>query len=165
MKKPFSSRMRIMWRILRLKFRMMLSLDVSPKVMAKASFMGMFIGLSPYVGTHTYLALLCAGYMNLPIYPLMLGAYITNPITIPFIYAFTTKVGLIVLGQDDAFSFDWHHITISSLLDAGKSLIIPFFVGTHLVGLICAVITYFVVYFVASIYQKHENKKHTDIDK
>ena len=42
------SRLRFIAR-LRLKLKMMLSLDVSPKVLAKASAWGALIGISPYV--------------------------------------------------------------------------------------------------------------------
>ncbi|MDE7169801.1 MAG: DUF2062 domain-containing protein [Mucispirillum sp.] len=141
---------------MRLKLKMMLSLDVSPKTLAKASAMGALIGISPYVGTHTYLALFFSSFLNLPVYPLMIGAYITNPVTIPFIYAFTTKVGLIVLGMDDSFSFDWSNITLSSLFEAGKTLLLPFIIGTHLCGIICAVIAYFSTYFIAKRYKAYK---------
>ena len=102
-----TSRLRFIARI-RLKLKMMLSLDVSPRVLAKSSALGALIGISPYVGTQTYIALFVSSYFNLPVYPLMIGVYITNPVTIPFIFAFTTKVGLILLGMDSTFTFDWN---------------------------------------------------------
>ena len=107
-----NTRLRFIARM-RLKLKMMLSLDVSPKVLAKASAWGALIGISPYVGTQTYIALFVSSYFNLPVYPLMIGVYITNPVTIPFIFAFTTKVGLILLGMDASFTFDWSNITFS----------------------------------------------------
>ena len=119
-----TSRLRFIARI-RLKLKMMLSLDVSPRVLAKSSALGALIGISPYVGTQTYIALFVSSYFNLPVYPLMIGVYITNPVTIPFIFAFTTKVGLILLGMDSTFTFDWNNVTLSSLFEAGKTLFIP----------------------------------------
>ena len=120
-----TSRLRFIARI-RLKLKMMLSLDVSPRVLAKSSALGALIGISPYVGTQTYIALFVSSYFNLPVYPLMIGVYITNPVTIPFIFAFTTKVGLILLGMDSTFTFDWNNVTLSSLFEAGKTLFIHF---------------------------------------
>lgn len=139
---------------LREKLKQILTLNRPPSVIATASGLGMLIGISPYVGTHTYLALLVSGWFNLPIYPLMIGAYLTNPFTIPFIYGFTTKIGLIILGRDDTFSFDWSNISFHSVIDAGKSLFLPFIIGTHVVGFILAVITYFTVYFLLKKYRK-----------
>ena len=119
-----NTRLRFIARM-RLKLKMMLSLDVSPKVLAKASAWGALIGISPYV-------------------------------TIPFIFAFTTKVGLILLGMDASFTFDWSNITLSSLFEAGKTLFIPFIVGTHFVGIVCAIPTYFIVYFIAKRYKVYK---------
>ena len=150
-----TSRLRFIARI-RLKLKMMLSLDVSPRVLAKSSALGALIGISPYVGTQTYIALFVFFYFNLPVYPLMIGVYITNPVTIPFIFAFTTKVGLILLGMDSTFTFDWNNVTLSSLFEAGKTLFIPFIVGTHFVGIICAVLTYFIIYFIAARYKVYK---------
>ena len=147
-----TSRLRFIARM-RLKLKMMLSLDVSPRVLAKASAFGALIGISPYIGAQTYIALFVSSYFNLPIYPLMIGVYITNPITIPFIFAFTTKVGLMLLGMDSSFTFDWDNVTISSLFEAGKTLFIPFIVGTHFVGIVCAFFTYFIIYFIAKKYK------------
>lgn len=149
------SRLRLIAK-LRLKLKRMLSLNVSPRVLAKASAFGALIGISPYIGFQTYIAIFCSSYFNLPIYPLMIGVYITNPITIPFIFALTTKLGLIVLGMDSSFSFDWSNVTMSSLLSAGKTLFIPFIVGTHLAGIISAVLTYFIVYFLAKRYKVYK---------
>ena len=152
-----TSRLRFIARM-RLKLKMMLSLDVSPRVLAKASAFGALIGISPYIGTQTYIALFVSSYFNLPIYPLMIGVYITNPITIPFIFAFTTKVGLMLLGMDSSFTFDWDNVTISSLFEAGKTLFIPFIVGTHFVGIVCAFFTYFIIYFIAKKYKVYKGQ-------
>ena len=152
-----TSRLRFIARM-RLKLKMMLSLDVSPRVLAKASAFGALIGISPYIGAQTYIALFVSSYFNLPIYPLMIGVYITNPITIPFIFAFTTKVGLMLLGMDSSFTFDWDNVTISSLFEAGKTLFIPFIVGTHFVGIVCAFFTYFITYFIAKKYKVYKGQ-------
>lgn len=152
-----TSRLRFIARM-RLKLKMMLSLDVSPRVLAKASAFGALIGISPYIGAQTYIALFVSSYFNLPIYPLMIGVYITNPITIPFIFAFTTKVGLMLLGMDSSFIFDWDNVTISSLFEAGKTLFIPFIVGTHFVGIVCAFFTYFIIYFIAKKYKVYKGE-------
>lgn len=152
-----TSRLRFIVRM-RLKLKMMLSLDVSPKVLAKSSALGMLIGVSPYIGVQTYIALFVSSHFSLPVYPLMVGVYITNPVTIPFIYAFTTKVGLIILGMNDTFAFDWGGISLSSLFEAGKTLFIPFIVGTHVVGIISAVLTYFMVYSIAKRYKVYKGR-------
>ena len=143
---------------MRLKLKMMLSMNVSPKKLALSSAVGALVGISPYIGLQTYIGLVLSSYFNLPIYPIMIGVYITNPITIPFIFALTTKFGLIILGMNESFNFDWHNVTLSSLWEAGKTLFIPFVVGTHVAGLLFAIFTYFIVYFIAKKYKTYKGK-------
>lgn len=145
---------------------MILTLDRPPRVIAASAGLGTLIGLSPYIGTHTYLAILFSSWFNLPIYPLMIGAYITNPFTIPFIYGFTTNVGMWILGRSGTLNFDWSNITLHSLFVAGKTLFLPFIIGTHAVGLIFSIFTYFTVYYIVKHYRdekpinkgSHKNK-------
>jgi len=140
---------------LRTKLKLVLSVDRSPTILARSSALGVLIGISPYIGTHTYIAILLSGWFNLPIYPLMIGAYITNPITIAFVYGFTTKIGLILMGREINISFSWDSLTLNNLLTVGKTIFLPFIIGTHVVGLILAIITYFIVYFIAKRYQSN----------
>lgn len=137
----------------RIKLKLVLSVDRPPKILARSSALGVLIGISPYIGTHTYLAILFSGWFNLPIYPLMIGAYITNPITVPFIYGFTTKIGLLIMGREITVPFSWDSVTLHNLYTVGKTIFLPFIIGTHVVGLILATITYFLVYFIAKRYQ------------
>ena len=143
---------------LREKFKMMLSIDRPPSVMAWASALGMLIGISPYVGVQTYIALLVSGWFNLPVYPLLIGVYITNPITIPFIFGLTTKFGMFLLGMDCVICFDWNNITWHGILETGKALLLPFLVGTHAAGIILSIPTYFIVYFLFKYLRRKKNK-------
>lgn len=136
------------------KLKMMLSLDRSPSTIAWSAVAGCLIGISPYIGLQTYMGLLVAGWFNLPVYPIIIGVYITNPITIPFIFALTTKFGLYVLGMENSIHIDWSNLTFSALFEAGKTLILPFFVGTHLAGILISIPTFFIVYFLVKIYRK-----------
>lgn len=72
------------------------NIDAPANKKALSSGLGMVIGFSPYLGFHTILATIFSMWLRLPIYPLMIGAYITNPITIPPIYAFLYKVGVVL---------------------------------------------------------------------
>ncbi len=138
---------------LREQLRLMMSLDVAPRKMALTCALGVLIGMSPYVGFHTYLAIACSTLFRMPIYPLMAGAYITNPFTIPFIYALTTKLGMWLLDMDIAFGIDWSNLNLKVFLNTGKALLIPFIVGTHVAGAILSVFTYIIVYYIMKRYK------------
>lgn len=113
----------------------------------------MIIGFSPYVGLHTIAAIALSYFFNLPIYPLILGAYVTNPITLIFVYAFCYKVGLILTDTNVDIVLDWTKLNWDIMLHNVRQIFWPFFVGCHVVGFVVAVITYFVVYFIIKRYK------------
>jgi uncharacterized protein (DUF2062 family) len=123
---------------------------------ATSSAIGMLIGLSPYLGFHTLLAVTISYIFKLPVYPLILGAYITNPFTIVIIYAFLYKIGLMLTGIHVHFNVDWSNLQWTDLYNNLKELFWPLFVGCHVTGGILAVFTYFIVYYIVKKYR--ENK-------
>jgi uncharacterized protein (DUF2062 family) len=131
----------------------MASMNYSPKKLAAACAVGILIGISPYFGLHTYLAIGCSTIFRLPVFPILVLSSVTNPLTVPFIYAFTTKLGMKLLGIHLEYDIDWSHISFSELLNAGKVLVIPFFVGTHIAGALLSVFTYFIVYYIVIRYR------------
>jgi uncharacterized protein (DUF2062 family) len=89
---------------------------------------------------------------------------ITNPLTIPFIYAFTTKVGVRVLNMDLDIDFEWANLSLKFLWETGKALIVPFIVGTHVVGILLAIPTYFITLFTIKLYRRSKaNAKKCDV--
>lgn len=116
----------------------------------------MIIGLSPYIGLHTLLAIGVSYLFKLPVYPLILGAYITNPFTLVIIYAFCYKIGAMITGTSFIISINWSHITFSDLIANMKGIFWPLFVGCHVTGVFVAVITYFIVYYIVKTYKEGE---------
>ncbi|MCD8567280.1 MAG: DUF2062 domain-containing protein, partial [Geovibrio sp.] len=137
-------------------FRKLFQLDCSPQVLAISSAVGGFHRFFPHTwGFHTALAIGISFIFSLPMYPLLLGAYITNPLTIVFVYALCYRFGKWVLRDDTPIDIDWANISLAEIFEAARSILLPFFVGTHLVGLIFAVITYFVIYYIAVKYREN----------
>lgn len=136
------------------RLRLMLSLDYSPHKLALAAALGMLVGISPYVGFQTYIAIGLSTLFRVPLYPLIIGVYITNPLTIPFIYTATTKFGMWILDVDLDFDFDWDTFNLKTLWEAGKTLFLPFVVGTHVIGAALSVFTYPVVYYIVRLYKR-----------
>lgn len=149
---------------IRERLKLMLSLDYSPKKTALASALGILVGISPYIGLQTYIALALSTIFKLPVYPLIAGVYLTNPITIPIIFALTTKFGFWMLGREFNIDFAWDDVTITSLLEAGKAIFIPFMLGTHMTGIILSIPTYFIVYYIMK-YSRRKKKLYPDKEK
>ncbi|MGA1846866.1 DUF2062 domain-containing protein [Deferribacter abyssi] len=131
----------------------LLEIDRSANVVALSAAIGTFIGFSPYFGFHTVMGIAVSYIFNLPIYPVILGAYITNPITVLFIYAFCYKVGLILTDIKVNISIDWKHLTFQDMFNNVKEVFIPFFVGTHVVGIIAAFIVYIIIFYIVKKYK------------
>ncbi len=127
-------------------------IDASANRIALSSGLGMVIGFSPYLGFHTLLATIVSLGLRLPIYPLMIGAYITNPFTIPPIYAFLYKVG-VILTDSNKKDLNWNIHSFSELITLAKNILWPLFVGCHVFGLVAGVVTYFVVKYLLIKYR------------
>lgn len=131
---------------IRYKLKKILLLDYPPKKIAMACAVGVLIGFSPYVGFHTALAIGASFVFALPLYPLVLGAYITNPFTLVPIYTLCYKFGELITGEHAITPPSFSDMTMKSMLSTAKTFFVPFFVGTHVLGLILAVITYILAY-------------------
>jgi uncharacterized protein (DUF2062 family) len=137
----------------------MLNMSVSPNLIATSSALGIFLAFSPYFGLHTILALTIAHKFKLPMLPTIIGVNINNPLTAAFIYAFSAKIGMNILNFELPSNVDWSDITFKELITYGKPVIGAFFLGTHLIGVILAVFTYFFVYYIVKAYRKKLKKK------
>ncbi len=126
--------------------RYILTVKGSPKSIATAFAIGVFIGMSPFLGLHTIMALVVANILGLNRMVTLAGAYLTNPWTIVPIYSFCTWFGVKITGYGDMVpEINFHEITIFNIVNVLKSLVVPFFVGTTVVGLFAAGVSYFAV--------------------
>lgn len=132
------------------KLRLILFVKDTPHRLSLAFALGVFIGMSPLLGAHTILGIAAAYVFRLNKLSTVAGVYITNPWTIIPIYSFSTWVGAKCLGVNNILpQVDWKNLTLSALLNDFKPLLMPFVVGTLLVGLISSVISYVIIYQLA----------------
>jgi hypothetical protein len=121
---------------------------------------GVFIGVTPFYGLHTLLALGVAYVFRLNKAATITGAWLNLPWFAPFVYAFCLRLGEAVLSGDwSSFSPASIHglaayLRVSPRETAGTLYqmvwdmlfvaSMPLFVGTTLVGLVLAVAAYFI---------------------
>ncbi len=121
--------------------------------MAAAFAIGVFIGMSPLLGIHTVLGLLAAWLFRLNRLITLAGVFVTNPWTIVPIYSFGTWVGARLMGMDNLIpEIDWSHITLFGFFKEFRPLLLPFLIGTTALGIISAVVSYFLIYKAAKKY-------------
>ncbi|MBI4683870.1 MAG: DUF2062 domain-containing protein [Nitrospirae bacterium] len=132
---------------LRDRLRGILRIKDTPHRLAIAFAVGVFIGMSPLLGLHTVLGIALAWIFRWNKIVTMTGVFVTNPWTIVPIYTFSTWVGAKCLGVTNIIpDIDWSNIRFVSILSELESLLIPFILGTTLVGLISAILGYFIIY-------------------
>ena len=128
--------------------RQVLAVKDSPSRIAASFAVGVFIGMSPLLGIHTLLGIAIAWQFRLNKFVTLIGVYVTNPWTIVPIYTFGTWVGVRLMGIDSIIpSVNWSSITFLGILESLRPFFIPFVIGSTLIGLVSAVIGYFLVYF------------------
>lgn len=131
----------------RAKLRQVFSIKESPRRVAGAFALGVFIGMSPLLGIHTVLGIAFAWVLKLNRLVTLVGVYVTNPWTIVPIYSFGTWLGARMLGIDHILpAVDWAHVSFSALLRDFRPLLMPFLIGNTVLGLISAVISYVVIF-------------------
>jgi uncharacterized protein (DUF2062 family) len=142
---------------LKARLHAILTLNVPPKRLALACALGVWIGFSPYIGLHTILAFTFSYLFRMPIYPLLMGAHLSNPITIPIIYPIATELGMYILNVHANFDFDWKNISVKTLWEKEKPILFSFWLGLHIMGAALSVFTYFVSYHIIKRYRRAEH--------
>jgi uncharacterized protein (DUF2062 family) len=152
------------WRRFRQHVTAVLHLDEAPQRLAAGMAVGVFIGVTPFYGLHTLLALAAAYLFRLNKAATITGAWINLPWFAPFVYGFCLRLGEAVL------TGDWSSFSLSSISvlagSAGAALRAspretagtlwqvvwdllftaskPLFVGTLIVGTVLGLVAYVV---------------------
>jgi hypothetical protein len=119
-------------RALRERLLSLLHLDDPPWRVALALAVGVFISFTPFLGFQTLLALLVAAVFRLNAAVLVTGTWLNLPWFMPFVYAGALHLGAVLLPDLEGFG--------------GWSLAL--LVGSTLLGLGAAVVTYVVAFGV-----------------
>ena len=103
--------------------------------------------MSPLLGIHTVLGIAVAWIFGLNKFVTVVGVYVTNPWTIVPIYTFSTWMGARILGMDSGMHhIDWAHLNMTELMQTIGPLLLPFVVGSTLLGFLSSLASYCLVY-------------------
>ena len=152
----------------------------TPHKIAIGLAIGVFCSFTPFFGLHIFLAALLAYLCKGNIVAALLGTFFGNPITWPFIAAFSVKLGQIILGQPthnfetsleqifeaiNAFTrglislFGYGKSDWILVYDFIKELFFPYFIGGFVLGLFTALISYFIFRPIIYAYKVAKEKK------
>ena len=112
---------------------------------------GSMVSFTPFIGFHFFLAIIFAYILRGNIVASLIGTFIGNPFTFPFIWLFIYKVGNIFFKNDQNVSLE---LTFQSLFDQGYDILMPMLIGSLIVSIPIWLISYFTLKFLMSSFKK-----------
>jgi hypothetical protein len=139
--------------------RRLVNLRASPHEIALGCALGAFVSITPLLGVQTLLAMILAFALRASVPAAMVGTFVGNPLSWPFIWVSTYLTGLQMIGLEGSFDPSavqrniqllWRALLDPSpqILDATLSLfwplLWPMLAGSLPIGLLTAAIVYYV---------------------
>ena len=115
----------------------------NPKEIARGLAVGVFVGMSPFLGLHTVLSLGLASIFKANRMAALAANWLGNPLTLPFIYLAEFKVGQEILGTLRIFSFSLSG-SWQGALSSGLNVLAATILGSFILGVPAALGTYLV---------------------
>lgn len=121
-----------------------------PDAIGRGMALGLFIGFTPTFGVQMVLALLLALLLRQNKIAAVIGVWVTNPVTAPFIYGIEYQVGRLFMGMSH------HHVELPGQMgwDMGMQIGGPILLGSLILGIPISLIGYaLTVRFIPSLRQ------------
>jgi uncharacterized protein (DUF2062 family) len=135
-------------------------LSASPHAIALGFGAGAFAAVTPYIGTHMAMALLLAWAIGGSMVAALLGTFVGNPLTYPFLWFASYKVGNIMLGSDAMKTHvDLSRTLLKSSFDQIWPILKPMTLGSLPLGLLVAAGCYFLVKPMVEAYQHRRRRE------
>ncbi len=112
-----------------------------PEEIAKGVALGIFIGMTPTFGFQMAIALFFAYLLKENRLAAVLGVWITNPVTAPFIYAIEYEMGRIIMSLPRVHLPE--ELTVKAYAVLGWDILFPMWVGGIISGLILGSLSYY----------------------
>jgi uncharacterized protein len=133
-------------------------LDGDPHFIAMGMAIGIFIGVTPTMPFHTVLAVGLAILLRGSKAAAALGVWFSNPVTAPFFYVGSYKVGKYLLGN--AVPFNLKYESLLELAHLGMNVTIALIAGGLILGILPGIASYFVTRKIfTTIRSKRASKK------
>jgi uncharacterized protein (DUF2062 family) len=132
-------------------------LQGEPRYVATGMAIGVFVAVTPTIPFHTVIALALAFILKGSKPAAVIGVWFSNPLTIPALYYGSFKIGTLLLGELPPY--DIHFESIPDLLELGLDVTLAMLIGGVLLGIIPAVIAYFVTFRVVVKLRERPRRK------
>ena len=132
-------------------------LQGDPRHIAMGMAIGVFTGVTPTVPFHTVIAIALAFILKCSKPAAIIGSFVANPITIPFIYVACFKVGTFILNKP--IPFDAKFESITTLMTLGLDVTIAMIIGSAILGILPAIIAYILTYRIMTTMREKARKR------
>ena len=118
------------------------TLQGDPVYIAKGIAIGVFVGITPTIPLHTGIAIALAFIFKASKPAAVIGVWSGNPVTVPFLYFGSYKIGMFLIGKKA--TLDNSYWTIQELLQQGIDVTIAMILGGIILGILPAIAAYFI---------------------
>lgn len=142
---PKSSRFNRILSWIKRYYERFLKIRGSPHEIAMGFALGMFIGMSPFMGLHMALAVFLAALLGYNKFAAGIAVWISNPLTAPVLYGMTYYVGARFIGLEKIHfvsNLDQHILLV--ILKKAPEILGILTVGGILLGMPVAAVGYFI---------------------
>jgi uncharacterized protein (DUF2062 family) len=135
-------------------------LSATPHAIALGFAIGAFTAATPFLGTHMVMAVFVSWAIGGSIVASLLGTFVGNPLTYPFIWYATYAVGNVMLGVHGAHKhINLSHGIFQSSIAKLWPILKPMTLGSIPVGLAIATLLYFLVRPMVEAYQHRRRRE------
>jgi uncharacterized protein (DUF2062 family) len=150
-------------RSLRLLYLRLLRLKGHPREVAGGMAIGVFVGMTPTVPLHTFLAVSIAFLLKKSKLAAAAGVWISNPLLLPWVYILDYKVGRVILGKNVP-PFAVSDFSISHLIKLGWEISCPLFIGGFITGLLFAIPSFFIARQLILLYREKRGRRSRKVE-
>lgn len=132
----------------------------SPRKIAMSLAVGMFIGLAVPLGLQTILIIPVCLLFSTNLLLTLAISFISNPLTIIPIYVAAFSIGEFITGNTNSwnnFNFLVENPGLDAFMKLGMDGFLVYFSGSIPLGLIAAIITFFITAYLVKSYRKKHN--------
>lgn len=113
-----------------------------PNYVAMGMAIGVFVSLTPTIPFHTVIAITLAFALKGSKPAAAIGVWFSNPVTAPFFYLGSYKVGMLILGK--SAPFDAKYESILELMKLGMDVTIAMIIGGIALGILPSIVAFFI---------------------
>jgi uncharacterized protein len=132
-------------------------LSATPYAISAGFACGSMVSFTPLLGLHFLLAIGISFLIRGNVIAALIGTFIGNPLTFPFIWSLIYNIGVYVTSENQQILNS--EISVDMILNQTYLIFIPMLIGGAILSLPIWLITFLIVYSFISSYKKSKAKK------